>query len=344
MTTGDVTLLSEWHAQSGIVISWPHEDTDWNYILDEVVDCYVRFSKEILSEERLIVVCRDKSAVEDKFSEEEKLNLVCVEIDSNDTWARDFGPISVVEDGLPTLLDFGFNGWGLKFAADKDNQITGKLFDKGVFTPEVRLKNCQNFILEGGSIESDGEGTVMTTSHCLLAPNRNQPKSREEIENYLKEKFGAKRVLWLNHGALEGDDTDSHIDTLARFCDENTIAYVRCDDTSDSHFSELNKMEMELKAFVTESGEPYRLIPLPMADPMYDEEGNRLPGTYANFLILNDTVLMPGYSSDKDELAKDALQEAFPNRQVKIVDCSPLVKQHGSLHCVTMQIPAGFLR
>lgn len=333
---------AEWHPQSGVMITWPHADTDWFDMLDEVTACYVAFSKEILKREKLVVVCSEEDEVTKYFSAEEQKNLILSEIKSNDTWARDHGGISVFEDGKPVVVDFGFNAWGLKFAANHDNQITRRLFDKEIFNPAVRYKNQLGFILEGGSVESDGKGTLMTTSECLTAPNRNQPMTQAEIEVHLKNVFGANRVLWLNHGYLAGDDTDNHIDTLARFCNENTIAYVQCTDENDEHFDELLRMEKELKEFRTSDGEPYRLFPLPMADTVFDD-GYRLPATYANFLIINNAVLLPFYGSPKDEVAKLQLQRAFPGREIIGIDCRALIKQHGSLHCVTMQFPQGFL-
>ena len=337
-----VVFPAEWHPQSGVMITWPHADTDWFDILEEVTACYVAFSKEILKREKLLVVCPEEDEVVKHFTAEEQKNLLISELKSNDTWSRDHGAISVFVNGTPTLLDFGFNGWGLKFAANYDNQITQRLFQQEEFNPEVRYESKINFIFEGGSIESDGEGTLLTTSQCLLAPNRNQPMTQEEIEEYLKKSLGADRVLWLNHGYLAGDDTDSHIDTLARFCDRHTIAYVKCDDETDEHFDELKRMEEELTSFKTSEGKPYRLIPLPMADAVY-YDGYRLPATYTNFLIINGAVLIPTYASAKDETAKTQLQKAFPNHEIIGIDCRPLIKQHGSLHCVTMQFPEGFL-
>ena len=198
----------------------------------------------------------------------------------------------------------------------------------------------QPFVLEGGSIESDGKGTLLTTVECLSSQNRNEYLQKEELEAYLKDVFGFERILWLENGYLAGDDTASHIDTLARFCSEDTIAYVQCKDESDEHFEELQAMEQELQAFRQADGKPYRLIALPMADPV-EWEGERLPATYANFLIINGAVLLPYYKSPKDELAKKALQQAFPEREIIGINCLPLIKQHGSLHCVTMQYPEG---
>lgn len=328
---------AEWSEQRFVQLTWPHKDTDWNYMLDEVTDCFVEIAKQISLRERLLIVTPDVDSVVKRISPFVTMqNISFAEINSNDTWARDHGGITVFEKGNPVILDFQFNGWGLKFAADKDNLITKRLFDAGFLFGE--LKNCRGFVFEGGSIESDGEGTLLTTSECLLSPNRNAQLSKVEIERYLLDKLHAKRVLWLDNGFLEGDDTDSHIDTLARLCPGNTIVYVHCDDKEDVHYEALLKMEQELKNFRTIDGTPYRLLPLPMAAPVY-EDGERLPATYANFLIINGAVLLPVYGSERDGAAVEVLKNAFPNRDVIPVDCNALIRQHGSLHCVTMQYP-----
>lgn len=339
---GKIFFPAEWHSQSGVQLTWPHIGTDWADILDEVIDCYLSISREIIKREKLLIVAPANSDVETYFSDEEKKNIIFTEIECNDTWARDHGAISVFIDNKPTLLDFGFNGWGLKFAANYDNQITKRLYNMSVFNPDVEYNNHINFILEGGSIETDGKGTLLTTTKCLLAPNRNQPLGKVQIEEQLKSALGINRVLWLNYGFLTGDDTDSHIDTLARFCDEDTIAYIKCDDLNDLHYSELKQMERELMTFVNNDGKPYNLLPLPMVDALYGNSG-LLPATYANFLIINDAVLMPTYGTTKDEIAKSQLQKQFPNREIVGIDSRPLIKQHGSLHCVTMQFPEGFI-
>ena len=333
---------AEWYPHSAIQITWPHKNSDWAYILDEAIDCYINLSKQIIKQTQLIIVCPKVEEVKEHFTYEEQTHIIFTEIASNDTWTRDHGAISVFINDKPVVYDFGFNAWGLKFAANLDNQITSKMFSNNIFKPEVSYQNHLNFILEGGAIESDGEGTLLTTSKCLMAPNRNQPKTKEEIDKHLKDIFGLKQILWLENGYLAGDDTDNHIDTLARFCNNNTIAYIKCDDETDEHFQELNSMEEELRSFKTLNDESYNLVSLPMADPIY-QDGYRLPATYANFLIMDSVVLMPTYSSSKDAIAKVQLQKAFPNREIIGVDCRTLIKQHGSLHCITMQYPKGFI-
>lgn len=331
-----IILPAEWAEQQFVQLTWPHAGTDWADMLDEVNECFVNIAREIIKRENLLIVCADTDEVEALLVDIDLSRVTFVEMATNDTWARDHGGITVFEDGKPVVYDFTFNGWGMKFAANHDNLITRNLYMAGIFG-DFGHKNCFDFVLEGGSIESDGEGTILTTAECLLSYNRNN-LSDEDIEAKLKEYFGLKQVLWLEHGYLAGDDTDSHVDTLARLCDRSTIAYVKCDDEQDEHFLELKKMKKELRQFRTSDGRYFRLIPLPMADEVYFE-GERLPATYANFLIINGAVLVPTYNSPKDEIAKEQLQKAFPDREIVGINCNALIKQHGSLHCVTMQFP-----
>ena len=330
-------LPAEWEPQSFIQITFPHENSDWKDHLPTVIPCFVKIIETICQFQKVVVGCRnlDKVAPLLKRIPLEKLSLV--EVDSNDTWARDHCGITIFENEKPVVLDFIFNGWGLKFAADKDNLITQKLFDKAVYNAEKLVK--RGLVLEGGSIESDGNGTILTTTQCLLSPNRNPHLSQKSIEKKLKKWLGAKRVLWLENGYLAGDDTDSHIDTLVRFCNDTTLAYVACTDKSDEHFTALNEMLKELRNFKTDDGDPYNLIALPMPDACYDADGDRLPATYANFLIINGAVLVPTYGVPQDELAIAQIKRAFPTRKVVGIDCKPLILQHGSLHCITMQFP-----
>lgn len=336
-------LPAEWAPQSGIQLTWPHADTDWAYMLPEVQACFVAIAREIAKRELLLIVTPEPEEVEKQLSATVNMeNVRFMECETNDTWARDHGAITLLDENGPALLDFTFNGWGLKFASDKDNRITRRTVEGGCLNG--RYVNRLGFVLEGGSIESDGMGTLLTTSECLLSPNRNGQMSREEIEAYLRSEFHLRQVLWLDYGFLAGDDTDSHVDTLARLCSPNTIAYVQCADTQDEHYEALQRMEEQLKSFRTLQGEPYRLLPLPMADKVI-EDGERLPATYANFLIMNGAVLYPTYRQpEKDARAGEVLQEAFPRHEVVGIDCRALIKQHGSLHCVTMQYPVGVIK
>ncbi len=337
-------LPAEWYPQSGVQLTWPHEKTDWAYMLDEVESCFIDIAREIAKRELLLIVTPKPETVKAKIADHVDMNNVrFFECDSNDTWARDHGAITLMNDKIPMLMDFKFNGWGLKFAADKDNLITRKAFENEILNGTY--VNCLNFVLEGGSIESDGLGTLLTTSECLLSLNRNGEMTKEEIDVYLKTNFFLKQVLWLDHGFLAGDDTDSHVDTLARLCPNDTIVYVGCTDEKDEHYDALKAMEEQLKSFSTPNQTPYRLLALPMADAIYDEDNERLPATYANFLIINNAVLYPTYNQlHNDAHAAEILQMAFPNFEIIGIDCCALIRQHGSLHCVTMQYPQGVLK
>ncbi|WP_085536269.1 agmatine deiminase family protein [Massilibacteroides vaginae] len=337
-----VIFPAEWYPQSAVQLTWPHKGTDWAPLLSEVIPCFVTIAKEIMKREKLLIVCPDEQEVRAVLGEVDESKIIFREMDTNDTWARDHGGISVFDGEESMVYDFTFNGWGMKFAADKDNLINRNLIYSNTFADGVIPANMQPFVLEGGSLESDGKGTLLTTAECLLSSNRNEYLDRSQIEQHLKDIFGFERILWLESGYLAGDDTDSHIDTLARFCSEDTIAYVKCTDENDEHYDELLQMEEEIKAFLQTNGEPYNLIALPMADEVI-WAGDRLPATYANFLIINGAVLLPFYNSPKDEIARIALQKAFPDREVIGINCLPLIKQHGSLHCVTMQFPEGFI-
>ena len=349
-------LPAEWARQSGVQLTWPHKETDWAPILKEVTECYVHMALEISLRERLIIVTPEPESVERLLSERlpkrALKNVSLCRIDTNDTWARDHGFIPLQTNMGCLLLDFQFNGWGQKFPAELDNQICRRMAEQGVL--QGQYEDHLDFVLEGGSIESDGQGTILTTSQCLLAPNRNQPLTKDEIEERLKRYLRAERILWLDHGYLAGDDTDSHIDTLARLCPGDTIAYVQCQDEDDEHYEELRRMEEQIQTFRTLDNRPYRLIPLPMAKAVYEEvenegdgkmRGQRLPATYANFLVINGAVLMPTYrDAERDELARRQLQLAFPRHEIVPIDCRILIEQHGSLHCCTMQFPQGAIK
>ncbi len=303
-------MPAEWEPQSAVQLTWPHEATDWAPILPEITAVYEEMAREISKREPLIIVD---------------------DIPHNDTWARDHGFITVEEDGQLILLDFCFNGWGEKFEAGLDNQINKHLFDRGIV--KGQYEPHLDFVLEGGSIESDGKGTVFTTTCCLMAPHRNQPLTQQEIEARLKEYLGAERIVWINHGSLIGDDTDGHIDTLVRICPDDTLLYTGGDDDHP----DLALMEEELKTLKTLDGRPYRLLKLPLPRPIYDE-GERLPATYANYLVINGAVLVPTYNQpDLDAEAMRIIQQAFPDREIVGIDCCAVIKQHGSLHCCTMQ-------
>ena len=321
---------AEWEPQWGVQLTWPHAATDWAPILEEITETYKEIAREISAREALLIVAPE--------SARPTISYPLSAIPSNDTWARDHGFITLVDDqGHAQLLDFCFNGWGEKFAADLDNAINRRLYEEEKLQGEYI--DCLDFVLEGGSIESDGKGTVFTTTGCLLAPHRNQPLTQAQIEQRLKQELHAERILWIDHGNLTGDDTDGHIDTLVRICPNDTLLYVGCDDPDDEQYTELKLMEEQLKTFRTLDGKPYRLLKLPMPRPIYDD-GDRLPATYANFLVINNAVLCPTYAQpDLDAEALRLIKEALPDRDIVGIDCRSIIKQHGSLHCCTMQFP-----
>jgi len=344
------TLAPEWAMQSGVQLTWPHADTDWAYMLPEVTECYLRLAFEIATRQTLLIVAPNteevRKLIEQRLPKRATDNIRYYPCATNDTWARDHGFLTVMTNDGPELLDFRFNGWGGKFDASLDNAINAHLVEGEQSMLHGKYVDCLDFELEGGSIEVDGLGTLLTTSECLLNPNRNAQLDKAHKEALLKERLGVERVLWLDHGYLAGDDTDSHIDTLARLCPNNVIVYVKCTDPADEHYTALQAMEQQLQSFTTAQGEPYTLLPLPMANAVYDaENGERLPATYANYLIMNDVVLYPTYAQpENDAEAAKTLRQAFPNRDIVGVDCRALIRQHGSLHCVTMQYPKGVIK
>lgn len=337
MKTSKRYFPAEWYPQGFVQLTWPHEKTDWAECLDEAEECFLKIASEIIKKENLLIVAEGLERVKKITSKLNQDRIIYLQADSNDTWARDHGGITVIKNKMPVILNYKFNGWGLKFPADFDNQITKKIFESRLFQGSVP-EHHHDFVLEGGSIESDGAGTVLTNTQCLLSKNRNEHMSKKDIENRLKKDLGAERVIFLNHGFLKGDDTDSHIDTLVRFCKQDTVCYVKSDDEKDCHYDELKKMEEELKDLRQSNGEKYCLVPLPMCPPIYFE-GERLPATYANFLIIDGAVLVPVYNVNTDEEALGILRNVFVDREIVPIDCSVLIRQHGSLHCVTMQYP-----
>lgn len=340
----DILFLPEWEHQAGVVLTLPDSHTDWNYILEEaisqyrlIIDTFLKYGIKVM------LLCRSRDTAILKYGISERENLIFVECDYNDTWVRDYGPLSVVRNGRLRALDFGFNGWGLKFASDKDNLVNFNLECKKLFNNDV-YRNERDFELEGGSVESDGKGTLLTTSRCLCSPNRNGGKSKAELNEILKDRLGAEHVLWLDYGALEGDDTDSHVDTLARLAPLDTIIFTGCRDVDDPHFEELLKMRAQLTLFRTPEGNPYNLIELPLPSPVYDSDGSRLPATYANYLVTDKVIFMPTYAQPaNDLLAAQMIKIAFPDHEIAGIDCRTLLRQHGSLHCATMQLYPGYI-
>ncbi len=338
-----IRLPAEWEEQDGVLLAWPHEATDWKPYLTQAQETFAAIVAHATHHARVVLVTttpdearrflRHTQAIQDR--------ILFAPLVTNDTWARDFGPITVYENRHPVLLDFQFNGWGGKFRADLDNVVSLGLKDYGIFGAN-HLRHI-HLILEGGAIESDGHGSILTTRSCLANPNRNPHLTGGDVEHALRQFLGADRILWLENGYLAGDDTDGHVDMLARFAPHDTLVYAACDNPENEHYHALAAMEAELRALRTADGNPYRLLALPWPDPRRAPDGHRLPASYANYLVLNGCVLAPTYNDPRDKTALAVLAQAYPGRRVIGIDCSSLILQHGSLHCVTMQLPKGVL-
>lgn len=342
---------AEWAPQDGVLIAWPHAGTDWAGNLADVEATYSRLLAAIARHQSVVVCVPDQvlaRRVRDIAAAAgiagPRLRLVTLPYD--DTWLRDSGPLTLIDGDRHQLLDFRFTGWGGKFSASRDDEIVAHLVAQGLFQPGTGHQHLP-FVLEGGAVETDGQGTLLSTWHCLST--RHPDARREDIEATLARTLHVDRFLWLEHGALAGDDTDAHIDTLARFTAVDAIAYQACNDPDDGHYPALSAMAAELAQLRTRAGERYELHALPWPKPVHDANGRRLAASYANFLIINDAVLMPGYDDPEagdagtDAAAAAVLAQAFPGRQVEIIPCRPLIEQNGSLHCITMQLPQGVL-
>jgi len=322
---------AEFEEQSFIQVIFPHSDSDWEPYLQDAEENFIELINTICLYQDCLVICDDTHHVASLLQKSKHLHLI--EESTNDTWARDCCVICVYEEDKPLLLDFRFNAWGAKFDAQLDNELS-----RNIASSYDAPMQSFDFILEGGAIESNGKGTLLITQECVFNPNRNK-ENKEDSTQFLKQTLGVSNILSLKNGFLVGDDTDSHIDTLARFVNENSIVYIKCDDKEDEHYEALLNMEKELQNFKDQDGQAFTLFALPFTRAIYDEK-ERLPATYANFLILNDAVLVPTYKDNNDEKALSILKNAFPDKKIIPINCSTLIRQHGSLHCVTMQFPS----
>ena len=318
-------IYGEWEEQECLLLALPHEDTDWKPYLDEIINSYEQFLTQITKYQSVKLLCKDANSAKIRFSHLK--NIEYIQAVFNDTWIRDYGVIDIEVDGKLVATDFTFNAWGGKFESNHDNKINEYMYKNGFLAGEFE-KNP--LILEGGSIDSNGEGVMLTTTTCLLNQNRNNTLTKDVLDEKLKDIFGLKNLIWLSHGELSGDDTDAHVDTLARFITSDTIAYVSCEDESDEHYESLKKMEDELK------NTGFNLLPLPLPKPIY-YDGERLPATYVNFIFVNGALIVPTYNQPSDEIALERLQKALIHVEVLGVDSQVFIRQHGSLHCSCMQ-------
>ncbi len=343
MTGHTNRLPAEWEPQAGVLLAWPHAQTDWADRRAETESAYVALVAAITRFEPA-VICVASPAVRERATALLRASAInldqCrfVEIEYDDTWLRDSGPISLINSNGFVLADFRFTGWGGKFAASRDDCLIGGLFARGLFSSAEHHR--VDWALEGGAIESDGAGALLTTWRCLH--QRHPEQSREQMDRIFAEHLATERVIWLEHGYLQGDDTDAHIDTLARFAPDDAIVFQACDDEADPHHAELARMRDELATLRTARGTPYRLFPLPWARPIVDD-GRRLAASYANYLVVDGAVLVPAYADPADAEAASVIGAAHPGREIVQVPCRALIWQNGSLHCVTMQLPRSVL-
>ena len=328
------------------MITWPHPESDWRGSLERIESVYLHMTRAISRYERLLVICYDDKHIRHvtdllELGAVNSALIRCVAAPTNDTWIRDYGPLSLSGSNKLQLLDYVFDGWGGKHDATLDNQVTPHLFAAGVFNISALVQHP--LVLEGGAIDTDGLGTLLTTTHCLLESDRNPGMDKAALDACFREQLGIKRILWLDHGTLPGDDTDGHVDMLARFCTPHDIAYLQCTNAADEHYEEWSAMEKQLRGFIDCDGAPYSLHALPMPGTVYSESGKCLPASYANFLIINHAVLVPVYNDPADRQALSVLQRCFPGREMIAINALPLIEQYGSLHCATMQVPEGVL-
>ena len=330
-----IRLKAEWERQNAIILAFPHEDTDWADNLDKNRAPFFKMAQAIGYSQLVYLLVKDVEDAKRYFCSTN--NIVFIKSDFNDTWVRDYLALSCEQNSEPLLLDFIFNGWGGKFESSLDNSVTKELHKKG-FLGRGKFESI-DIELEGGAIDSNGVGDLLTTKSCILNPNRNSGGlSQKEAEKIFANYFGTKRVHWIENSYLEGDDTDGHIDMLARFVNQDTICYIKCEDPSDSHYKVMLELERELKSLKGEFGKAFNLVPLPFTEPKFGQGGNRLPSSYANFLITNKAIIYPTYQDKRDKEVREIFAKLFKDREIIGMPSLSLIEQGGSVHCSSMQV------
>jgi agmatine deiminase len=332
----------EWVKHEATWLSWPHKEESWPGKIDAIYPRYAEFIKYLALSEKVRINVKDEAmkAFALKYIAEAGADLSQIEFffhATNDAWCRDHGPAFLVNPAAEqkkVIIDWGFNAWGGKYPPfDLDDVIPTKIgahFNIPVFYPEI--------IMEGGSVEFNGKGTILTSRSCLLNENRNPHLSQEQIEQYLKDYYGQQQVLWVSDGIV-GDDTDGHIDDTVRFVNENTVLTVVEDNPDDENYELLQTNLRELKEMRLLNGEPLNIIELPMPDAVIYED-TRLPASYANFYISNAHVIVPTYRCDKDAIALEIIKKCFPDRETVGIDSTDIIWGLGSFHCLSQQEPA----
>lgn len=338
---GGYAMPAEWHPHDATWLTWPKDPVTWPDRVPAVQEIYLQFL-EALTPHESVQLLVDDADVEAEVRrrclgrEIVQTHLVCHHVPTVDSWIRDYGPNFLLgPDGTVAFNHWDFDAWGGKYETlARDADVPTRLevlASMPRFTPGI--------VLEGGSIDVDGQGTVLTTEQCLLHPNRNPSLTRDEIESCLRSYLGVSQVLWLGEG-IEGDDTDGHVDDITRFVGHDTIVTAVEADPADANHGPLRDNLRRLEAARNAAGQPYRIVTLPMPGRVMAGD-DRLPASYANFYIANGVVLLPVYGHANDAAAVEAMQSVFPTRKVVPIDCEPLVWGMGSIHCVTQQQPRG---
>ena len=336
-------LPAEWEPHAATWLAWPHKEASWPGRLERIPPLFVEMVRQLAPGEHVHLNLND-AAMETEVRERLQAAGVAAtdytlhQIPTNDAWARDHGPMFLVRDHggrrEQVILDWGYNAWGGKYPPfDLDDVVPTRVAQE-LGLPVV----APGIIMEGGSLDGDGRGTLLTSESCLLHPNRNPQLDRQAIETYLGDYLGARKVLWLGEG-IEGDDTDGHIDDLTRFVAPNTVVTVVEDDPADANFQPLRANLLRLQHMSDADGYPLRIYQLPMPAPL-EYDGQRVPASYANFYIGNEVVLLPTFACPADARARAILEVLFPTRRVLGIDCRDLIWGLGAFHCVTQQQPA----
>ena len=339
--------LPEWHTQAATLLVWPHRYSDWANMLDEISVCYLELTHAISQSQHVILIY---------FNQEHKLyitrlchehgcnmqRIIMLQIETNDTWVRDYGPQLLLGNNEFQYLDFEFNAWGEQYACRLDNLFSETLF-KSAASAQCQYHRAP-LVIEGGNLEFDSHATLLTNIACIKRNMVNTSIDTQALINSIKHELSVKRVLTVDVPPLLGDDTGGHIDTLARFIDDDTIIYTECHDSNHPNHSCLLLLKTQLKALTNKQGKPYRLIPLPMPKKLIELGKNiYAPASYVNFVFINDTILVPTHDDEHDQIALEIFTNACPDRKIVGVNALPLLKQFGSLHCATLHIPQGVI-
>jgi agmatine deiminase len=321
---------AEWEPQAAVWLSWPRNPQTWPGKFEPVPAEFAQFARAIAEFEPVHILAGGSVMEQARRLVGDVKNITLHDVETNDSWCRDHGPSFLTGNAL---VDWEYNAWGGKYPPfDLDNQVPQRIAE---ITGRQRF--AAGIILEGGAIEGNSQGTILTTESCLLNPNRNPQLGREDLERYLRDYLGARKILWLRGGEVEGDDTDGHIDQLARFVGPRTIVCATCDDTSDENYAPTHQNLGELRHMTDEDDRPLEVVPLPLPGPLYYSE-QRLPASYCNFLIINGAVLVPQFGDRAaDERACSILRELVPHREVRGLPSLDLVWGLGSFHCLSQQ-------